>query len=108
MSKLITVFTVLATLALSGNAMADHNSPFGEGWARDAQDRHSDAIDRLDSVGSDREAGMERENDMDIEPPTQRPFETMDELATGRDDTDRADRGELESTLVVMPLEEME
>ncbi|MCW9025437.1 MAG: hypothetical protein OQK73_12265 [Gammaproteobacteria bacterium] len=109
MSKLTTVFTLLVTLGLSGNAMADHNSPFGEGWARDAQDRHSDAVERLDSVGNDREAAMERENEMEVSPPTQRPFETMDELVTGRDnDADRTERDELESTLVVMPFEAME
>jgi hypothetical protein len=43
------VIAGLAMLVMAPFAGADHNSPFGEGWALDPLDRHSDAVDSVDS-----------------------------------------------------------
>jgi|GEM_PF-3213992 len=50
----------LAALLAAGAAHADHNSPFGEGWANMPNDAHDDAVDRVtDELRSDMAAQVE-------------------------------------------------
>ena len=45
-----TLATLLVTGMLATPAVwADHNSPFGVGWATDAMGKHADAMERVDS-----------------------------------------------------------
>lgn len=46
----IAAVSALAMLGGSCAAWADHNSPFGEGWALDPLDRHSEAVESVDSA----------------------------------------------------------
>lgn len=84
---------LIAAMGLSSAAMADHNSPFGEGWALDPLDMHSDAIESVADRNTD---AMEqsREMDMDIDPPTQRDsMDIEDMVMSGMEnrDTDAGD-----------------
>lgn len=48
MNKTISTLLVAGMLAAPA-AWADHNSPFGAGWATDAMGRHADAMETVDS-----------------------------------------------------------
>ncbi|HKJ72004.1 MAG TPA: hypothetical protein VKA55_09665 [Gammaproteobacteria bacterium] len=61
----LAVVTLTAALA-AGAAHADHNSPFGEGWAQMPNDAHDDAVERVtDELRADATAdGAEMRADM--------------------------------------------
>lgn len=40
---------LMAGMLAAPAAWADHNSPFGVGWATDAMGKHADAMERVDS-----------------------------------------------------------
>ncbi|MCK7579435.1 MAG: hypothetical protein MZV65_29400 [Chromatiales bacterium] len=48
MNKTISTLLVAGMLAAPA-AWADHNSPFGTGWATDAMGKHAEAVERVDS-----------------------------------------------------------
>lgn len=48
MNKTISTLLVAGMLAAPA-AWADHNSPFGAGWATDAMGRHAEAMETVDS-----------------------------------------------------------
>jgi hypothetical protein len=47
MKTLVLPIVLIATVFASANALADHNSKWGEGWARMPNDIHNTRIDTL-------------------------------------------------------------
>lgn len=48
MNKTVSALLVAGVLAAPA-AWADHNSPFGAGWAKDAMGKHAEAVESVDS-----------------------------------------------------------
>jgi hypothetical protein len=54
----------LTALLAAGSAQADHNSPFGEGWALMPTDNHDEAVERTTDLRSDQAAAGDMGADM--------------------------------------------